>query len=111
VQVKLVRSGGLAGLNLVATVDTADLAADQQEVVSRLLTEDLRSPGQSSGGPADSSGGPAAQSRGPGADQFSYQLEIQQGDRTVRRQWAEPEVHEALRPLLTELTRQAKPAR
>jgi hypothetical protein len=96
VQVKLVRSGGIAGVNLVATVDTADLPADQREVVSALLTDDLRGPGASRPG---------------GADQFSYQLEIQHGDRTVRRRWQEPEVHESVRPLLASLTRQARPAR
>jgi hypothetical protein len=95
-QVRLVRSGGLAGLSLVATANSDDLPADQQRVVSRLLTEDLRGPGVSPPG---------------GADQFSYQLEIQHGDRTVRRHWEEPEVHESVRPLLTSLTRQAKPAR
>jgi hypothetical protein len=96
VQVKLVRSGGIAGLNMVATVDAADLPADQQAVASQLLTEDLRGPGASRPG---------------GADQFSYQLEIRQGDRTVRRQWAEPEVHESVRPLLAELTSRARPSR
>jgi hypothetical protein len=95
-KVKLVRSGGFAGLDMVADVDSDDLAADQQDVVSRLLTEDLRGPGAGRPG---------------GADQFSYQLEIHQGDRTVRRHWEEPEVHEAVRPLLAALTRQAKPSR
>jgi hypothetical protein len=96
VKVKMVRSGGIAGLNMVATVDAGDLPSDQQEVVSKLLTEDLRGNGANRPG---------------GADQFSYQLEIHQGDRTVRRRWQEPEVHESVRPLLAALTRQAKPAR
>ncbi|MEP7194650.1 MAG: protealysin inhibitor emfourin [Actinomycetota bacterium] len=95
-QVKLVRSGGLAGLSMVATADTDDLPADQQDVVSRLLVEDLRGPGASRSG---------------GSDQFSYQLEIQHGDRTVRRHWKEPEVHESVRPLLASLARKARPAR
>ena len=95
-QVKLVRSGGIAGLSMVAKVDTADLPADQQEVVSRLLTEDLRGPGASRPG---------------GADQFTYQLEISQGDRTVRREWPDPEVHDTVRPLLASLTSKAKPGR
>jgi hypothetical protein len=94
--VKLVRSGGLAGLDMVATVDSADLPPDQQDVVSTLVAEDLRGPGASRPG---------------GADQFSYQLEIQQGGRTVKRHWDEPEVHESVRPLLGTLTRQAKPSR
>lgn len=95
-QVKLVRSGGLAGLSMEATVDTADLPADQQGVVSRLLTEDLRR---------------SAVARPGGADQFSYQLEIKQDGRTVRRSWQDPEVHEAVRPLLSALASQAKPVR
>jgi len=99
VQVKLVRSGGLAGLKMVATVDTGDLPADQQEVVSRLLTEDLRG------------GGPAGAGPQGGADQFTYQLEIHQDGRTVRRRWKDPEVHETVRPLLSALARQAKPVR
>jgi hypothetical protein len=95
-QVKLVRSGGFSGLSMVATVDTDDLPADQQGVVSRLLTEDLRN---------------TSVSRPGGADQFSYQLEIQQDGRTVRRSWQDPEVHEAVRPLLSALTSQAKPVK
>ena len=95
-RVKLVRSGGFGGLEMVATVDAADLPADQQDVASTLLAQDLRGPGTSRPG---------------GADQFSYQLEIQHGDRTVQRHWDEPEVPETVRPLLTSLTRQAKPSR
>lgn len=94
-QVKLVRSGGIAGLNIEATVDTADLPADQQGVVSRLLTEDLRR---------------SAVSR-PGADQFSYRLEIEQDGLTVLRSWQDPEVHESVRPLLSSLASQARPVR
>jgi len=95
-QVKFVRSGGFAGLKMVATVDSSDLPPDQQDVVNRLLTEDLRGPGASRPG---------------GADQFSYQLEIQHGGRTVKRRWEEPEVLETVRPLLAGLTKEAKPAR
>jgi hypothetical protein len=99
VQVKLVRSGGFAGLDMVATVDTVDLSTDQQDLVATLLTGDLPGPG------------PGRSGRSGGADQFSYQLEIQHGDRMVRRHWEEPEVPETVRPLLATLTRQAKPAR
>jgi hypothetical protein len=81
---------------MVATVDTADLPADQQDVVSTLLTKDLRGSGVRRPG---------------GADQFSYQLEIQDGANTVRRHWEDPEVPETVRPLLASLARQAKPAR
>jgi hypothetical protein len=96
VEVRFVRSGGFAGLDMVATVDTADLPADQQDLVARLLTADLLGPGVSRSG---------------GADQFSYQLEIHHGDRRVRRHWEEAEVPENVRPLLAALARQAKPAR
>jgi len=95
-QVKLVRSGGLAGLDLVATVDAGDLPADQQDLVAKLFKADL--PGSRVGRPG-------------GADQFSYQLVIHQGDRSVQRHWEDSEVPEGIRPLLTALTRQAKPAR
>ena len=84
-RVRFVRSGGLAGLDLVATVDSGDLPGDQQKVVFALLTKDLRGAGVNRPG---------------GADQFSYQLEIQAGDSTVRRQWQEADVHESVRPLL-----------
>jgi hypothetical protein len=96
VQVKFVRSGGIAGLEMVATVDSDDLSADHQDLVASLVAADLKAPD-------------APQQRG--ADQFSYQLEIDNGDRTVRRHWDGPEVPETVRPLLTALTRQARPAR
>jgi hypothetical protein len=95
-KVTFVRSGGFAGLKMVATVDSSDLPPDQQDTVSRLLTEDLRGQGANRPG---------------AADQFSYQLEIQQGDHTVKRRWDEPEVLETVRPLLAGLTKAAKPAR
>ena len=94
-QLKLVRSGGLAGLDMVATIDTSDLPAAQQSVVATLLTADPKVTGVNRPG---------------GADQFSYQLEVLDGDHTVHHHWAEPEVPEAVRPLLAELTRRAKPA-
>jgi hypothetical protein len=96
VRVSFVRSGGLAGLDLVATVDSADLSGDQQAVVFALLTKDLRGPGMNRPG---------------GSDQFSYRLDILAGDSTVRRQWQEPDVNEMVRPLLAALTRRAKPVR
>jgi hypothetical protein len=95
VHLTLVRSGGLAGLDMVASLDTDDLSSDQQEVVSTLLVADLQSPGLSGHG---------------GADQFSYQLEIHHGEHTVCHQWEERDVPETVRPLLVALTRRAKPA-
>jgi hypothetical protein len=95
-EVKFVRSGGFMGLDMVATVDSADLPPDQQAVVSRLLTEDLRD---------------SAANRPGGADQFSYELEIHHGDRMVTRHWDEPEVQDTVRPLLSGLSKAAKPVR
>jgi len=96
VQVRFARSGGFAGLDLVATVDTVDLSGDQQELVAGLLSGDLRDQGASRTG---------------GADQFCYQLDIQHGERKVRCRWEEPEVPDSVRPLLAALTYQAKPVR
>jgi hypothetical protein len=93
---KLVRSGGLAGLTMVASLDSADLPSDQQGLIDSLLT-----PGASPE--------PDAGQRG-GADQFSYHLEIHQGDRTVRHHWDEPDVPEMVRPLLAALVNEARPA-
>jgi hypothetical protein len=93
---KLVRSGGLAGLTMVASLDSADLPSDQQGLIASLLT-----PG---GFPKHDAG-----QRG-GADQFSYHLEIHQGERTVRHHWDEPDVPEMVRPLLAALVNEARPA-
>ena len=92
----LVRSGGLAGLDMVASLDSSDLPEEQQGLVTELLTT----------GPPTT---PDASERG-GADQFSYQLEIHQGDRTFRHHWEERDVPEAVRPLLAALVHAAKPA-
>jgi hypothetical protein len=95
VQLKLVRSGGLAGLDMVTTIDTTDLPVVQQSLAAALLTADPDVPGVNRPG---------------GADQFSYRLEVRDGDHTVHHRWAEPEVPEVMRPLLAELARRAKPA-
>jgi len=95
VQLKLVRSGGLAGLAMVATIDTSDLPVAQQSVAATLLTADPEGPSLNQTG---------------GADQFSYRLEVRDGDHIVHHHWQEPEVPEAVRPLLAELTSRATPA-
>lgn len=94
-QLKLVRSGGLAGLDMVTTIDTTDLPVVQQSLVVALLTADPDVPGMNRPG---------------GADQFSYQLEVRDGDHAAHHHWAEADVPEAVRPLLAELTRRARPA-
>ncbi|MEP7034355.1 MAG: protealysin inhibitor emfourin [Actinomycetota bacterium] len=94
-QLKLVRSGGLAGLDMVTILDSADLTVDQQALVANLLTARASTPDER---------------QGRGADQFRYQLEIHQGDSTVLHRWAEPDVPATVRPLLAVLVRKAKPA-
>lgn len=94
-QLRFVRSGGIAGLDMIAKVDSVDLSPDHQDLVARLVAADFQAPRVVQPG---------------GADQFSYQLEIDSGEQTVRRHWDGPEVPEAVRPLLTALTRQARPA-
>ena len=93
---QLVRSGGFAGLTMVASVDSADLPSDQQSLIASLST-----PGAS---PKPDAGHDGA------ADQFSYHLEIHRGERTVRHHWEEPDVPERVRPLLAALLNEARPA-
>ncbi len=94
-QLKLVRSGGLAGLDMVATIDTSDLSVSQQSVAATLLTANPEGPSLNLTG---------------GADQFSYRLEVRDSDHTVHHHGQEREVPEAVLPILAELTSRAKPA-
>lgn len=94
VHLKLVRSGGLTGVSLVASLDSGDLSAYEQGLVADLLVEET----------------PAQRGDQPGgADQFSYQLEINQGDHIFGHRWGETEVPAAIRPLLAVLVHKAKP--
>lgn len=95
VKVELRRSGGVAGISLVATMDAGDLPADQAEVVAGLLSDD----------PAPSAPAPPP----PGADRFAYELRLDDGQRARTIHWDEPEVPEAARPLLASLVRRARP--
>jgi len=79
---------------MVASLDASDLSADQQDLVATLLAADSITP---------------RTGRPGGADQFSYQLEIHHGDRTVLHHWEEPDVPETVRPLLAALAHAAKP--
>ena len=89
------RSGGLAGIAMVARVDVRDLPVEQAQLVTELIGGDS---------PA------AASAPVGGADRFSYELRLDDGDRTRTFNWDETQVPDRLRPLLASLTGQASPA-
>jgi hypothetical protein len=93
------RSGGFAGIEMTAEVRADELAAGEAELAGRLL--------------ADASVGEPTKPANafPGAaDQFSYQLNLTDGSRKHTFHWAEFQVPDAVRPLLTALNQRAKPA-
>lgn len=98
IHLRLVQSGGLAGLTLVAELDVDDLAPDTAVLVRRALdTIDLPTL--------------AAQPPPPptGPDRFSYELTVEgRGERQCLK-LQEPEVPSGLRPLLSALLPLARP--
>ncbi|MGV9834787.1 protealysin inhibitor emfourin [Nocardia niigatensis] len=87
------RSGGLAGLDLTAEVDAADLLPADAATAAGLLTGD----------PA----GPA----GTGVpDGFSYELTVSDGTRTRTHRWNQPYVPAEVSSLLASLTSRATPS-
>lgn len=103
-RIDLVRSGGFAGLQLRASVDTGSLAAADAAAVEELVRgADL--PALSAGPPAlPAAAGPAADR----ADRFSYDLTLhsdgQRHELTVADGWVPPQ----LRPLLDHLVQVAR---
>jgi hypothetical protein len=93
------RSGGFAGVELGVDVLADELPAEQAGLAARLLAhpEEFRAA--------------VSPAMPPGAaDLFSYQLEVEGGDRRQVYHWSEFEVPEASRSLLTTLQGLAKPA-
>lgn len=90
------RSGGLAGIAMTARVDARELPVELAQVVTRLMGD-------------DSTRAPASRPAG-GADQFSYDVTLDDGGRTRTLHWEEPEVPDDVRPLLTNLASRAHPA-
>lgn len=90
------RTGGIAGIDMIASVDATDLPAEQARLVNALLTDPRAEP------PTPSVGG--------APDQFSYELTINNGDQTSTRRWEEAQVPEAVRSLLATLAERAYPA-
>jgi hypothetical protein len=89
--VRLVRSGGFAGLKMTASTDVDALPVDAQAVI------------------ADAP--PAARARAAqGADRFQYELTIPTGPRRTRTyRFAEGSMPDGLEPLVTALAEQLKP--
>jgi len=93
------RSGGFTGVELAVDVLAGELPAEQTGLAVRLLAhpEEFRT------------ATPPAMPPGA-ADLFSYQLELDDGDRRQAYRWSEFEVPDAARPLLNTLQGLAKPA-
>lgn len=96
VRIRYRRSGGLAGLDLTTDALSDELAPEHAGIARALL---------------DRAPAPAAGAAGAGAaDQFSYVLDLDDGARHRTLRWAEPEVPETVRPLLSALNHRAHPA-
>jgi emfourin len=93
VHIEYRRSGGLAGIDMAASVDTGDLPPEDGQLVADLLT------------------GTAAAEDSAAAipDGFSYELALNDGTRTRTHRWQEPHVPDTVRPLLAALTERAHP--
>lgn len=96
------RSGGFAGIDLVAECPGVDLPQDQVKVAFDLLA----APTSDRVG-HDSS--PASSPFTTGADQFTYTVHIVEGTRRRTFTWSEASVPNSVRPLLALLGARSKP--
>ena len=99
VRVSFRRTGGLAGLAIGVDTDTDALPPDHRGVVRSLIAGPTGAAAPKSP-PAGAPGGP---------DRFTYQLELDDGNRRRMLRWPETQVPEAARPLIAELTSRAHP--
>jgi hypothetical protein len=90
------RSGGLAGIDMAAEAQSDDLPTEQAELARQLLSR-----------PPVAVAKTAATG---GADQFSYQLRLDDGTRHQSFHWTEHDVPDDVRPLLSTLNHLAHPA-
>ena len=99
-ELRLRRTGGLAGLPMVASLKTEELEAEEAErIVGALDGVDL----------ADVEGRPDA---APGAaDMLHYQLEIRGADRAQTVRFSERQMPAELAPVIRSLMRRAEPGR
>lgn len=96
-QLRYRRSGGIAGIELAASVDADQLTEAEGRLAGRLLTE-----------PAAYR--PAASPLPSGAaDLIEHRLEVSDGDRSESFRWTDLDVPDSVRPLLTTLRGLARP--
>lgn len=90
------RSGGLAGVDLVAELHSGELSAEDAAVVRNLVARP-----------------PAAKPRStsPRSDQFEHRLTLTDGTSQRTFQWSERDVPDEARALLATLGRRAEPTR
>lgn len=93
------RSGGFAGIELAAEVSADELATEPAALANRLLAD-----------PAFGAPVRPADAFPSAADQFDYQLDLDDGSRRHSFHWAQFQVPDAVRPLLTALTERAAPS-
>ena len=94
IHIEFRRSGGFAGISLLATATADQLPGDHEARLRGLLT---------SGQVPQEPGAPS------GADQFHYQLSLDDGQRRRSFAWDETQVPAEIRPVLHSLTRLARP--
>jgi hypothetical protein len=105
-QLRLRRTGGIAGLAVQAAVDTAELCTDEAgAILAALDAARLDSPAL---GRLDA-GRRGGRAPGP-PDAFDYELEVARGGATRRLCFGELDMPESLRPLVGLLRSRAKPA-
>jgi hypothetical protein len=96
VHIEYRRSGGLAGIDMVASVELHELPAEVAQIVTALTTN------------------PPAGADQPGLggvpDGFSYELTIEDGDRTWNHHWEDPLIPDFIRPLLAALGTYSHPS-
>jgi hypothetical protein len=100
--IEYLRSGGFAGIDLVAECAGTDLPEDQVRVANDLLA-----------GPSGSAlpgvAGDAGEYAASGADRFTYTVRIVRGREVRTFRWSDGTVPEAVTPLLTTLRGLAQP--
>ena len=96
IHIEFRRSGGVAGIPLTATASADQFAQEHAAQLQSMLAA----------APAPPQPGRTAPG---GADQFHYQLSLDDGQRRRSFTWDETQVPPAIRPVLEALTRLARP--
>jgi len=96
-ELRLRRTGGLAGLAMVASVDTRDLETEEAEGFAAALDR------------VDLAGIEERPDAAPGAaDTFQYQLEIRRGEGAQTVRFSERQMPEELAPVVRSLMQRAE---